>query len=169
MYIGSRGEKGGKGCLDRDNNSVTKSSMVRKYRTYSEEWWGSIWYFGNVDSGRLARDLKHASVNAYLCIYLPIYLFIFGQYFLKWDLQTYKIHVFSFRLFLQQQRIISHSHLYLHYGSAVALLHSRTEAIATASVWNIFLVGRAEEKKNMQSYAMSFKAFVQKWCISLAR
>ena len=65
------------------------------------------------------------------CIY-----FYFWSIFLKWHLQAYKIHVFSFRLFLQQ-RIISHSLLYLPCGLAVALRHSRTRAIATTSVWNI--------------------------------
>ena len=189
-------------CLDRDN-SVSQSSMVKKYRSYSEEWWGNVWYFENVNWGRFAWDVKHASLNACLCMYVFIWAslvaetvknlpamwetrvwslgwvpregngysfqyscleripidrgawqatvhgvtksrtqvsiciyFYFWSVFLKWHLQTYKIHVFYFRLFLQQ-RIISHSLLYLPCGLAVALQHSRTWAIATVSVWNI--------------------------------
>lgn len=127
--MGSKGEEGGEECVGRDN-STSKSSMVRKYRrTCLGEWWGRIWYLKNVNWADYSRLLKHASVNAYL---------FFCQYFLIWDLQTYSTRPMSFLLdcFYNKEDCFSFT-LYLHYGLAVALLPSRTQAIATASIWNI--------------------------------
>lgn len=62
--IGSRGEEGGKECLGREN-SMSKSSMVRKYRPCLGSAKGVFGIWEMLIGAEYPRLLKHADVIAY--------------------------------------------------------------------------------------------------------
>lgn len=64
MYIESRGEEGGKKCLGGDN-SISKSSMVRKYRPCLGSEKGVLGIWEMLIGAEYQSLLKHVDVIAY--------------------------------------------------------------------------------------------------------
>lgn len=155
LSVGSRDGERDK-CQGREN-SMSKTSMIRKYRDFSVQWWANIWEM--LIGTDYVRLLKHTSVTCLL--FWPVFLKMGST-----DLVS-KIHVFSFRLFLQQS-IISSSH-YIYFLGQLWLCFTTGPKLLQWHLSGSFLVGRAEAKTTMGSHTMSFEAFIQKWCISLAK